>query len=316
MEHPIINTKIKLMKSNCQNKTANIYYVIWVLLITSFVNPGYGQDSTSVVETEKPKVKPVKNTFESVWIIDNQTVMVPIKGTFEMDFQHRFGVLKNGYDDFFGLFASTNIRLGATYAPIDKLSVGLGLTKYNMMWDFSAKYAIKEQMTDDNWPVSVTYYGNMAIDSRPADNFQHFSDRLTFFNQVIVARKINEKFSAQIAPSLSHTNTVNGYYSEPGKVSPEREHNHFAIAMSGRYKLKESMAVLVNYDQPITKHKSGNPHPNLSFGLELNTSAHAFQFFIGNYYNLSPQQNNMYNKNDFTDGEFLIGFNITRLWNY
>ena len=76
------------------------------------------------------------------------------------------------------------------------------------------------------------------------------------------------------------------------------------------------MAVLVNYDQPITKHPSGNPHPNISFGLELSTSAHAFQFFVGNYYFLSPQQNNMYNRYDYTEGQFLIGFNITRLWNY
>jgi len=303
------------MKSNGQNKTAKIFnYVIWVLLITSYVNPVYSQDSTAAIE--KPQSKPVKRTFESVWIIDNQTVMVPIKGTFEMDFQHRFGTVENGYDDFWGLFASSNIRLGFNYVPIDKLFVGVGITKYNMTWDFNAKYAIIQQTTDDRWPVSVTYYGNAAIDTRPADNFIHFSDRLTYFNQIIIARKINDKFSAQIAPSLSHTNVVNGYYSEPGKVSPERKHDHFAVALNGRYKLKTSMAVIVNYDQPITKHPSGNPHPNISLGLELSTSAHAFQFFIGNYYFLSPQQNNMYNRYDYTEGQFLIGFNITRLWNY
>jgi len=303
------------MKSNGQNKTAKIFnYVIWVLLITSYVNPVYSQDSTAAIE--KPQSKPVKRTFESVWIIDNQTVMVPIKGTFEMDFQHRFGTVENGYDDFWGLFASSNIRLGFNYVPIDKLFVGVGITKYNMTWDFNAKYAIIQQTTDERWPVSVTYYGNAAIDTRPADNFIHFSDRLTYFNQIIIARKINDKFSAQIAPSLSHTNVVNGYYSEPGKVSPERKHDHFAVALNGRYKLKTSMAVIVNYDQPITKHPSGNPHPNISLGLELSTSAHAFQFFIGNYYFLSPQQNNMYNRYDYTEGQFLIGFNITRLWNY
>jgi len=303
------------MKSNGQNKTAKIfYYVIGVLLITSYVNPGYSQDSTEAVE--KPVAKPVKRTFESVWIIDNQTVMVPIKGTFEMDFQHRFGTVENGYDDFWGLFASSNIRLGFNYVPIDKLNVGVGLTKYNMMWDFNAKYAIIQQTTDDRWPVSVSYYANAAIDTRPADNFIHFSDRLTYFNQLIIARKITDKISAQVAPSLSHTNVVNGYYSEPGKVSPERKHDHFAVALSGRYKIKTSMSVIVNYDQPITKHPSGNPHPNISLGLELSTSSHAFQFFLGNYYFLSPQQNNMYNKYDYTEGQFLIGFNITRLWNY
>jgi hypothetical protein len=302
--------------TNISFRAITICKLVSISMMLIFAESAYSQDSAATEAPAVRKPKPVKNTFESLWIIDNQTVMVPIKGTFEMDFQHRFGVVKNGYKDFFGLFASSNIRLGATYSPINKLNVGLGITKYNMTWDASAKYSIIEQMTTGRWPVSITYYGNMAIDTRPADNFLHFSDRLTYFNQVIIARKVNEKFSVEVAPSVSHTNVVNGYYSSPGKVSPERNHNHFAVALNGRYKLKESMALLANYDQPITKHKSGNPHPNISFGMEVNTSAHAFQFFFGNYYNLSPQQNNMYNKNDYTKGEFLIGFNITRLWNY
>jgi hypothetical protein len=66
------------------------------------------QDSTAVAEiTAAPKkVKPVKNTFQSIWIIDNQTVMVPVKGTFEMDIMHRFGTVQKGYDDFWGFFWS------------------------------------------------------------------------------------------------------------------------------------------------------------------------------------------------------------------
>ncbi|MGZ5191897.1 MAG: DUF5777 family beta-barrel protein, partial [Flavisolibacter sp.] len=44
--------------------------------------------------------------------------------------------------------------------------------------------------------------------------------------------------------------------------------------------------------------------------------SHAFQLFLGNYSLLSPQRNNLYNSNNYKDSEFLIGFNITRLWNY
>ena len=69
------------------------------------------QDSTvAAIETAAPsKTKPVKNTFQSIWIIDNQTVLVPVKKTFEMDIQHRFGVVENGYEDFWGFFAPSNI---------------------------------------------------------------------------------------------------------------------------------------------------------------------------------------------------------------
>jgi hypothetical protein len=106
------------------------------------------------------------------------------------------------------------------------------------------------------------------------------------------------------------------------------KHEHFAIAFSARYKLTTVTSVMINYDQPLTKHNTNNPNPNVSFGLEFNTSNHSFQLFCTNYYLLSPQRNNLYNTNSpfaYTDkatgtkvkgGQFMIGFNITRLWNY
>ncbi len=62
-----------------------------------------------------------------------------------------------------------------------------------MLWDGSAKYAIIKQ-TPGKWPVSVTYYGDLAVDSREDpthDLFAHTSDRFITFNQIIIARKIN-----------------------------------------------------------------------------------------------------------------------------
>jgi hypothetical protein len=297
------------------------------------------QDSTAAAEAPAApaKIKPVKNTFESVWIIDNQTVMVPVKGTFEMDIMHRFGKVEKGYEDLAGFFAPSNIRLGVNYAPINKLYVGLGLTKEHMLWDVNAKYAIITQ-TPGKYPVSISYYANAAYDSRRDPDgslFKYREQRLSFFNQVIIARKISKKLSVQIAPSLSHQNAVNGYYTKNDstgqEIFKEMKHEHFAIAFSARYKLTAVTSLTVNYDQPITKHPTNNPNPNLSLGLDFNTSNHSFQLFLGNYFSLSPQQNNLFNNSDpfshnktnsksdfnfhFLDN-FRIGFNITRLWNY
>ncbi len=289
---------------------------VGVLLLSASL---LAQDSTQTdqeVADPVKKLKPVKNTFEGIWIIDNQTVMVPIKGTFEMDIMHRFGIVKNGYDDFWGFFAPSNIRLGFEYVPINNLMVGISITKANMTWEGYAKYAILKQ-TKGKYPVSVTYFGDIAFDSRDKDNFVHFSDRLMYFNQLIIARKISNKISVQVAPNHTHVNVLDGYFYEPGKYRAIMNHDHFAVAFSGRYKLKESMAVLVNYDQPITKHRSNNPAPNISFGLELTTSSHGFQFFLGNYSAITPSRNNYFNNNDPRYlQQYLIGFNITRLWNY
>ena len=283
------------------------------------------QDSTRTTEevAVPAKLKPAKNTFESIWIIDNQTVMVPIKGTFEMDIMHRFGTLKNGYSDFWGFFAPSNIRLGFEYVPINNLMIGVSITKANMTWEGYGKYAIIKQMKG-KYPVSVTYFGDVAYDSRKdADKtiFKYWSQRLSFFNQVLIARKITDKLSVQLAPSITHQNSVNGYYTKNDstgtEIFKEMYNDHIAIAVSARYKLKPAMALIVNYDQPITKHNTNNPSPNISFGLELTTSSHAFQFFLGNYGSITPQRNNYFNHNDpHYIGQYLIGFNITRLWNY
>jgi hypothetical protein len=306
------------MKPNTYN-TKNWFVRPAMLMLCLFLLNGIilGQDSSGNEQTPvaAKKIKPEKNTFGSIWIIDNQTVMVPIKGTLEMDIMHRFGTIKNGYKDFLGFFAPSNIRLGFEYVPINNLMVGFSITKANMTWEGYGKYAIIKQ-TKSKYPVSVTYFGDISLDTRGKDNFVHYSDRLMYFNQLIIARKITPKFSAQVSPSLTHVNIVDGYYYEPGKYRGTMNHDHFAVALAGRYKIKENMGIIVNYDQPITKHRSNNPSPNISFGLEVTTSAHAFQFFLGNYSFITPQRNNYYNHNNFKDGQFLIGFNITRMWNY
>ncbi len=318
-------------------------------------------DSTTTEEvTLVKKVKPVKNTFQSNWIIDNQTVMVPIKKTFEMDIMHRFGTVNKGYEDFWGFFAPSNVRLGFSYVPINKLNVAIGVTKTTAtvipnqgissiagpFWDASLKYSIITQ-TKYKYPVSVSYYVNAAYNTKKdpkKEIYRNYSDRLSYFHQLLIARKITEKLSVQVAPSISHHNLVNGYYVKLNdstlKIKPDMNFDHIAIAFSARYKLSDVTAVMINYDQPITNHPQNNPNPNLSFGVEFNTSSHAFQLFFTNFFYMNPQINNLYNRNspfDYTQkyytkdattgdpvlnersykgGKFLIGFNITRLWNY
>ena len=304
----------------------------------------YAQDSTAVTANEstvteevsaptKVKTKPVKHSFQSIWIIDNQTVMVPAKGTFEMDIMHRFGTVKKGYEDLVGFFAPSNIRLGVTYAPINKLNLGFGITKSTMLWDVNAKYSIMTQ-EKGKYPVSISYYGDMGYSSmRDPDKsiFKYSTQRISFFNQIIIARKITDKLSIQVSPNVSHQNAVNGYYTKndsTGKVIfKDMQFDHIAISFSGRYKLTNVTSFMINYDQPITRHATNNPNPNLAFGFEFNSSGHSFQLFMGNYSLLSPQRNNLYNTNSpfpYTQadgtkvkgGDFLIGFNITRLWSW
>ncbi|MDB5145507.1 MAG: hypothetical protein JWQ66_4220 [Mucilaginibacter sp.] len=274
---------------------------------------------TTVVAPAGKRNPYIKNTFEGNYIIDNQTVMVPIKGTFEFDIQHRFGTVNNGFSDLFGMFAGATMKFGFSYTPVNNLQVGFDATNENMEIDLNLKYALLKQTKDGSMPVSITYFGNAMADTRKKDATTVFvttSDRIAYFNQIIIARKFSEKFSLQIAPSYTHFNDLLGYLDANGIVNAIYKNDNFSIAASGRYKISEESSIIVNYDQPLTQNPANNPRPNISFGIEMKTSGHDFEIFFGNYSSLMPENNNVFNQNNYRKGQFLIGFDISRLWNF
>jgi hypothetical protein len=294
-----------------------------LLLVNSFVTLLFflagttvvcAQDSTAAAQPEPKVVRLAKNTFESSFILDNQTVMVPKRGALEMAIQHRFGTVNNGTKDMFGLFAPSNIRLGLTFAPLNRLNLGVGLTKDRMQADVNLKYAILRQTEDNSMPVSVSYFGNAVMDTRDKSFFRYEVDRFSYFNQLLIARKVTDHISVQVAPSFTWFNNVEAYVDSKGAIQPKMKNGHFAIAFMGRYKFSDKSAIVANYDQPLTQHPMNNPHPNVSLGFETITDSHTFQIFAGTYYGIVQGSNNVGNRNDFTKGQFVLGFNITRLW--
>jgi Tfp pilus assembly protein PilZ len=266
------------------------------------------------------KEKPERPAFESSFLFDNPTNVLFSKNTLEIQMSHRFGELNDDKNDLAGFYGSANIRIGLTYAIHDRLTVGFGTTKNKNYQDFNWKAALLRQTRSDKIPVSVSYYGNFAIDARSKNQglFIETSDRYSFFNQLIIARRFNPKLSLQVAPSVSHYNTV----------ATTMRNDMVAIALGGRYKISSQTSVIADYSQPLTKMKLDNPYPGISLGFEFGTSAHTFQLFATNYWGILPQDNYMFNKKatglegtfgfgkQKKSGQYLIGFNITRNYNF
>jgi hypothetical protein len=260
------------------------------------------QDSTIVVVKEQLE----RPAFEGASLIENPTNILFDKNTLEVQMQHRFGLL-NETNTLAGIYGDgANIRIALSYAIHERLTLGYGTTKNNRLQDFFWKAALLRQTRSNSMPVSVSYYGNFTIDARPEKTFNLIQDRYSFFNQIIIAKRFTPNISLQVAPSISHFNAV-----EPGM-----QNDMFAIAFGGRFKISPNTAIIADYSQPLTQFNQKNPHPGISFGVEFATSAHAFQVFLTNYAGIVPQQNYIKNQNDFFNGDFLIGFNITRNYNF
>ncbi len=267
-------------------------------------------------EGEKQKDQPIRPPFESGYILDNQTTNVPIKGTLEMIIHHRFGTIENGSSDLWGVYAPANIRLGMNYSITDNIQLGLGTTKFKKMQDLQYKWSILKQTRRNTIPVSVTLFGNVAVDAREESVFgldYTFAHRVSYFNQLIISRKINEMFSIQIAPSFTHYNMTDTLI----------EHDKVAISLSGRAKISPQTSIVFNWDQPLHiqglqeyKELTNKPLPNIGLGIEIATSTHAFHIFIASSQKIMPQETIMFNQYDFFDRGILVGFNMTRLWNF
>lgn len=299
--------------------------IFLVLSILPFI--GYAQEGSETENetTEKKEVKLERAAFESSYIIDNQTDVLLNKNALEVMFQHRFGLFDD-WTNFYGIWGQANIRIGASYGIHERVTIGVGTTKDFRYQDINWKVAILRQTRGDEMPVNLSYYGNFAYNAQDQDvtlgtgrPITAHQDRYSYFHQLILSRRFNTKFSMQIAPSLSHFNVV----------QEGMQNDRFAIALGARYKITPNTAIMIDYSQPLTQHDvptydADDPstfvdfsnNPGFSLGFEFGTSGHAFQLYISNYKGIVPQENYMWNTNDFFSGDFLLGFNITRIYNF
>lgn len=284
----------------------NYIKILFVFLLFPFI--AFAQEDET--KDEKVKEKLERSAFESATLIDNATNVLFSKNSLEVQMQHRFGEINGDKNDLAGFYGAANIRIALSYAIHERLTIGFGTTKDAWLQDFNWKVALLRQTRSNSMPISVSYYGNFVVNAKKAEGsgFYHIQDRYSFFNQLIIAKRFSPNVSLQIAPSLSHFNSVDHGL----------ENDMVSIAFGGRFKISPQTAILFDYSQPLTEIKTDDFElkPGISLGVEFATSAHAFQIFLTNYKGIVPQQNYMKNGNDFFNGDLLIGFNITRVYNF
>jgi len=265
----------------------------------------------STTEVVKPVKKYVKNTFENSVLINTQTVEAPHQKSLDFIIQHRFGVVKDA-TDLYGFFAPSNIRLGLTYGLTDRASIGVGVTKNNYLLDLQYKYIFLKQTKGAGMPISLAWFGNISRSMKEDDEFNNqdnkyvADNRLSYFNEIMVARKFNANISVQLAFTYSYFNLLDS----------GMEHTNYGLQLAARYKVTPQGSVMLDYGYPITKSFLNPAKPTLGFGYEIATSGHTFQVFFCTADGISNQMMQVYNQNDITKRQFLIGFNITRQWGF
>lgn len=304
-------------------KNKNFYSRFITLLAFCLAMGGFSAFAQEEEAAAPEKERPARPAFESGLLFDGATTNIQPAKTLEMIIQHRFGTIHNGVTDLYGIWAPSNIRLGLNYSILNNLMVGIGTTKFNKMQDIQLKYNIIQQTRSNKIPVTVSFYEVIGIDGSAEEKFgvnYKFSHRINYFSQLIIARRFNDMFSFQIAPSFTHYNSIDSTL----------DHDKISLSFAGRVKFSPQSSFVIGADIPlkiqgISEHTAEfnetNPgwrdlKPNICIGYEVATSTHAFHLYLASGQGILPQENAMFNKNDFFDKGILIGLNITRLWSF
>ena len=118
-------------------------------------------------------------------------------------------------------------------------------------------------------------------------------------------RKVSDKISLQVAPTLVHFNLV--------PLEADRN-DQLGLGLSGRYKLTQRMALTA--EAMLRQTPLAGTHVPLSIGLDLETGGHVFQFHVTNAQSMADPQWMMQTPGSWAKGDLYLGFNISRVFTH
>lgn len=280
------------------------------MLLTLFYSRSLAQDDlmSALEEEDREEVVYVNNTFKGTRLINGHSVEVRDRGVLEFLISHRFGRLNSGAYELFGLDQS-NIRLGLDYHVTGRLTVGLGRSSFEKVYDGLVKYQLLRQSTGKRvFPFTLTAYGNASVRtlrSPDPDRKFSFEQKLAYASQLLIARKFNERLSLQLMPSVLHRN----YTAVPGD-----DNTIFAIGIGGRYKISNRIALSGEYYYRLNGYQVDERFNSLAIGVDIETGGHVFQLMFTNSRQMVERGFIAETDGSWGNGDIHFGFNITRVF--
>lgn len=289
-----------------------------LLLFGCWCAPLFAQDDDATVY----------QTFKDTRVINVHSVETLARNRLDVRIVHRFGDLlgdNGGWATFYGLENAADVMIGAEYGVTDALTVGLyrskgaGLTPQGdaglrQLLNGILKQRILRQ-TEDGIPFSMTFAGttSMATSKRIEGNddlilsFPRFFHRFAFNGQLVIARKVSPGFSIEVIPGYTHRNLV-PFTSKNGI---------FSLGAATRLQLSRVFGLVADVTIPFAQEQTAanGYYPALGLGLEIETGGHVFQVNFTNATGIPETDFIPYTTSNWLDGEFRLGFTISRWFN-
>lgn len=281
--------------------------IFLLLFFTNFLM--FGQDKEYVYDV-----------FKDTRVINSHSVETLQKHQLDVRISHRFGDIagdRGGWPNFYGLETAADVLIGADYGLTDNFTIGVNRTKgvgvLSRLVNLSAKHRLVRQVKDIN-PFSVTLLGEMSISTLQKSNdpnsilfFDVFSHRFIYNAQLLVATVIGERLTVQVSPGFVHRNIVDAL----------DENMLYNVGLQAKYQFNKGFALIFDGTAIFSDTRSQEEgfHPPIGVGFEFDTGGHVFQINVTNATGLATTDYIPNTTGAWSDGEFRLGFTISRLFN-
>jgi len=267
----------------------------------------FGQEESLLkgIEPKTPKKEYVTSAFKSSRVINGQSMELIGKGVLDVRILHRFGRINDGVSELFGL-DQASMRLGFDYGLGNNLTVGIGRTTFKKELDAFMKWRPVRQARGGSflsW-VLVTGISAYTLNSGDPQEENKLSSRIGYYYQSIFGKKLTERFSLQLSPTLVHRNKV-----EKGDVN-----DLYALGIGGRFKLSKRTAFVVDYFPVLNRPANSTTTNSLSIGFDIETGGHVFQLHFSNSTGMNERAFITDTHDSWGKGEIRFGFNLSRVF--
>jgi len=274
---------------------------IWICLLFTIVSLSlHGQDLLDQLKETGGRPEPVSSTFKGTRIINGQSVETRGEGNLDVVISHRFGRLNSGAYQLFGL-DEANIRLGMEYAFSDRISVGVGRNSLSKVYDSYLKFRFLDQKKN-GFPLTLAWVSDVSINTLKRPELpMNTRRRMSYVNQLLIARKLSSAVSLQLMPSLLHRNLV---------PTADIPNTTLLLGIGGRVMISKRVGITGEYYYSSEDQLGGSN--SLGVGVDIETGGHVFQLHFTNAAAMTPSGFLPPAQGDFFDGDIHLGFNVFR----
>ncbi len=263
----------------------------------------------------------VFQTFKDTRVINSHSTETLPGGKMDIRIGHRFGDIGGaggGWPSFYGLENASDVMIGLEYGMSDNVMIGINRAKgsgpLRQNVNFLTKMKIISQEVNGSKPFSLSFLAMGTASTMPKSTtegvlsyFDKSAHRFSYHLQLIAGKKFSDYFSWQLSAGWTYRNLV-----------PSNDKNDLvSVGSAMRIQMTKSMGIILDATVPISELRttSNGYYPALGIGLEWDTGGgHIFQLNFTNATGLSETDYIPYTQSNWLDGEFRMGFTISRLF--